>query len=121
MRATRSVLGMIAVACCAVICASTATTAQSYPVRPIKFIVAFPPGGATDVGARVIAGYLSRVFGQQIYVENKPGATRSIGNEAAAKSPPDGYTVLIAPDSVVSNAHVLRTNIDVLKDLVPVI
>jgi len=121
MRATRSVLRTIAAACCAVIiCASTAT-AQSYPIRPIKFIVAFPPGGSTDVGARVIAGYLSRVFGQQIYVENKSGATGSIGTEAAAKSPPDGYTVLIAPDSVVSNPHVFRMNIDVLKDLVPVI
>ena len=120
MCATRSVLRTILAACCAVICVSTAT-AQSYPIRPIKFIVAFPPGGSTDVGARVIAGYLSHVFAQQIYVENKSGATGSIGTEAAAKSPPDGYTVLIAPDSVVSNPHVFRTNIDVLKDLVPVI
>jgi len=120
MRATRSALRTIAAACCAVICASTAT-AQSYPVRPVKFIVAFPPGGSTDIGARVIAGYLSHVFAQQIYVENKSGATGSIGTEAAAKSPPDGYTVLIAPDSVVSNPHVFRMNIDVLKDLVPVI
>jgi tripartite-type tricarboxylate transporter receptor subunit TctC len=98
-----------------------AATAQSYPVRPIKFIVGFPPGGATDVGARIIAEHLSRVFAQQIYVENKSGATGSIGTEAAAKSPPDGYTVLIAPDSVVSNPHVFKINIDVLKDLVPVI
>jgi tripartite-type tricarboxylate transporter receptor subunit TctC len=83
--------------------------------------VAFPPGGSTDVGARVIAEHLSRVFAQQIYVENRSGATGSIGTEAAAKSPPDGYTVLIAPDSIVSNPHVFKMNIDVLKDLVPVI
>ena len=120
MNATRSLLRTIAAACCAVICASTAT-AQSYPNRPVKFIVAFPPGGSTDVGARVIAEYLSRVFAQQIYVENRSGATGSIGTEAAAKSPPDGYTVLIAPNSLVSNPHVFKMNIDVLKDMVPVI
>jgi tripartite-type tricarboxylate transporter receptor subunit TctC len=120
MSATRSFLRTVAAACCAVICASAAT-AQPYPVRPIKLIVAFPPGGSTDVGARVIAEYLSRVFAQQLYVENKSGATGSIGTEAAAKSPPDGYTVLIAPDSLVSNPHVFKMNIDVLKDLVPVI
>ena len=115
-----SLLRAIAAACCVAICAS-ATTAQSYPTRPVKFVVAFPPGGATDVGARVIAEYLSRVFAQQIYVENKSGATGMIGTEAAAKSPPDGYTVLIAPDSLVSNPHVFKMNIDVLNDLVPVI
>jgi Uncharacterized protein conserved in bacteria len=120
MSATRGFLRTIAAACCAVICVNAAT-AQSYPVRPIKFIVGFPPGGSTDVGARVIAEHLSRVFAQPVYVENKSGATGSIGNEAAAKSPPDGYTVLIAPDSVVSNPHVFKINIDVLKDLVPVI
>jgi tripartite-type tricarboxylate transporter receptor subunit TctC len=99
----------------------SAAATQPYPNRPVKFIVAFPPGGSTDVGARVIAEYLSRVFAQQIYVENKSGATGSIGTEATAKSPPDGYTVLIAPDSVVSNPHVFKMNIDVLKDLVAVI
>ncbi len=92
-----SLLRLIVAACCAAIWAS-ATTAQPYPIRPVKFVVAFPPGGATDVGARVIAEYLSHVFAQQIYVENKSGATGMIGTEAAAKSPPDGYTVLIAPE-----------------------
>ena len=120
MSATRSFLGTIAAACCAGTARALRRRSPTR-IRPVKFIVGFPPGGSTDVGARVIAEYLSRVFAQQIYVENKSGATGSIGTEAAAKSPPDGYTVLIAPDLVVSNPHVFKMNIDVLKDLVPVI
>jgi tripartite-type tricarboxylate transporter receptor subunit TctC len=81
----------------------------------------FRPAAQPTSARASIGEYLSRVFAQQIYVENKPGATGSIGSEAAAKSPPDGYTVLIAPDSLVSNPHVFKMNIDVLKDLVPVI
>jgi len=98
-----------------------AATAQSYPTKPIRFIVPFPPGGATDVGARVVAEYLTRAFGQQVYVENKSGANGTIGVEAAAKSAPDGYTILVTVDSVASNPHVYKTNIDPTKDLVPVI
>jgi tripartite-type tricarboxylate transporter receptor subunit TctC len=90
--------------------------AQSYPTRPVRFIVPFPAGGSTDVGARAIGEYLSRAFGQQVYIENKSGAGGNIGIEAAAKSPPDGYTVLVSTDHVASAAHV-----DPLKDLVPVI
>jgi tripartite-type tricarboxylate transporter receptor subunit TctC len=98
-----------------------AATAQSYPTKPIRFIVPFPAGGSTDVGARVIAEYLSRTFAQQVYVENKSGANGTIGVEAAAKSPPDGYSILVATDVVASNPHVFKTNIDPTKDLIPVI
>jgi tripartite-type tricarboxylate transporter receptor subunit TctC len=101
--------------------ATGAATAQSYPTKPIRFIVPFPAGGSTDVGARVVAEYLSRTIGQQVYVENKSGANGTIGVEAAAKSPPDGYTILVAIDAVASNPHVFKTNIDPTKDLVPVI
>src|SRR5262245_51715358 len=96
-------------------------TAQTYPVKPIRFIVPFPAGGSTDVGARLIAEHLSRTFGQQVYVENRSGANGNIGVDSAAKSPPDGYTILIAIDAVASNPHVFGTNIDPSKDLVPVI
>jgi tripartite-type tricarboxylate transporter receptor subunit TctC len=120
MIARRSLLCTLSAAWCAMLFVSI-VAAQPYPTRPVKFIVAFPPGGSTDAGARVIAEYLSRAFAQQVYVENKSGATGTLGTEAAAKSPPDGYTVLIAPDSVTSNPHVFKMNIDVLKDLVPVI
>jgi len=98
-----------------------AAHAQSYPAKPIRFVVPFPAGGSTDVGARLIAESLTRAFGQQVYVENKSGANGTIGVEEAAKSPPDGYTVLVTIDAVASNPHVFHTGIDPAKDLLPVI
>src|SRR3954452_15539359 len=95
--------------------------AQSYPARPIRFVVPFPAGGSTDVGARLIAENLSRAFGQQVYVENKSCANGTIGVEDAAKSPPDGYTILVTIDSVTSNPHVFHTGIDPSKHLLPII
>jgi tripartite-type tricarboxylate transporter receptor subunit TctC len=95
--------------------------AQDWPSRPVRFIVPFPPGGSTDVGARVIADHLSHVLAQQIVVENKSGASGNIGIEAAARSAADGYTVLIAPDQVASAPHVFKVSFDPLKDLVAVI
>jgi tripartite-type tricarboxylate transporter receptor subunit TctC len=84
-------------------------------------VVPFPAGGSTDVGARLIGENLSRAFGQQVYVENKSGANGTIGIEDAAKSKPDGYTILITTDSVASNPHVFHSNIDPSKDLLPII
>jgi tripartite-type tricarboxylate transporter receptor subunit TctC len=98
-----------------------AATAQEWPSRPIKFVVPYPPGGSTDVGARVIGDYLSRVLGQQIVVENKSGGSGTVGFEAAAKSAADGYTVLIAPDQVTSAPHVFKVGFDPLKDFLPII
>jgi tripartite-type tricarboxylate transporter receptor subunit TctC len=95
--------------------------AQSYPTKPVRFIVPFPAGGSTDVGARVIAEHLSRAFGQQVYVENKTGANGTIGIEAAARSAPDGYTILVGTDAVASNPHVYNANIDPSRDLLPII
>src|SRR4051794_36317082 len=91
-------------------CTVRTAKAQSYPAKPIRFIVPFPAGGSTDVGARVIGEYLSRSLGQQVYVENKSGANGTIGVEAAAKSAPDGYTLLVSIDTVTSNPHVFGTN-----------
>jgi tripartite-type tricarboxylate transporter receptor subunit TctC len=95
--------------------------AQTYPARPVRIIVPFPAGGSTDVGARIMGEYLSRAFGRQVYVENRSGAGGNIGIEAAAKSAPDGYTLLVSTDHVASSAHAFKLNIDHLKDLVPVI
>jgi tripartite-type tricarboxylate transporter receptor subunit TctC len=96
--------------------------AQSqYPTRPIRVVVPFPAGGSTDVGARLIAEQLSRAFHQQVYVENKSGANGTVGIEDAARSKPDGYTVLVSTDSVASNPHVYHSNIDPSKDLLPII
>ena len=101
--------------------AMTRASAQPYPNKPIRFIVPFPAGGSTDVGARLIGEYLSRAFGQQIVVENKSGANGTIAVDLAAKSPPDGYTILVGTDAVGSNPHVYHSNIDPAKDLVPII
>jgi tripartite-type tricarboxylate transporter receptor subunit TctC len=96
--------------------------AQSqYPTRPIRVVVPFPAGGSTDVAARLIAEQLSRVFHQQVYVENKSGANGTVGIEDAARSKPDGYTLLVSTDSVASNPHVYHSNIDPSKDLLPII
>jgi tripartite-type tricarboxylate transporter receptor subunit TctC len=101
---------------------SAVAQAQDWPARgAIRFIVPYPAGGSTDVGARVIAEHLSRALGQQIVVENKSGGSGNIGFEYGAKSAPDGYTVLIAPDQVASAPHVFKVGFDPLKDLVPVI
>ena len=94
---------------------------QSWPTRPIRVVVPFPAGGSTDVAARLIAEHLSRVFHQQVYVENKSGANGTVGIEDAAKSKPDGYTILVSTDSVASNPHVYHSNIDPTKDLLPII
>jgi len=83
--------------------------------------VPFPAGGSTDVGARLIGEYLSRSLQQQIVVENKSGANGNIGIETAARSPADGYTVLVATDAVTSNPHIYKMNVDPLKGLTPVI
>ncbi len=95
--------------------------AQQWPSRPIQVIVPFAAGGSTDVAARLIGQQLSRVLGQQVVVENKTGANGNLGTELAAKSAPDGHTILIVPESVVSNPHVYKVNYDPLRDLTPVI
>jgi tripartite-type tricarboxylate transporter receptor subunit TctC len=95
--------------------------AQEWPARPIRFIVPFPAGGSTDVGARLIADQLTRTLGQQIVVENRSGASGNVGFEAAARSAPDGYTVLIATDQLASTPHVYKVAFDPLKDFNPVI
>ncbi|MGZ3329403.1 MAG: Bug family tripartite tricarboxylate transporter substrate binding protein [Xanthobacteraceae bacterium] len=115
------ILRMVLVLAALTVAAPEIACAQEWPTRPVRVMVPFPAGGSTDVGARVIAEYLTRVFGQQFYVENKSGANGTIGVEAAAKSVPDGYTVLIATDAVTSNPHVYKTNFDALKNLDPVI
>jgi tripartite-type tricarboxylate transporter receptor subunit TctC len=113
-----ALLGLAALAAAATF---TGANAQPYPSKPIRFIVPFPAGGSTDVAARLVGEYLSRSLGQQVYVENKTGANGNIGIETAAKSAPDGYTVLVTADAVASNPHVYPGNVDPTKDLLPVI
>jgi tripartite-type tricarboxylate transporter receptor subunit TctC len=99
----------------------SAAKAETYPDKPIRFVVPFPAGGSTDVGIRVIAQNLTHVFGQQVYVENKSGANGGLGIEEVERSTPDGYTLLGVTDAVASNPHVYRLNADPSKDLVAII
>jgi tripartite-type tricarboxylate transporter receptor subunit TctC len=98
-----------------------AAHAADWPSRAIHMIVPYPPGGSTDVAARLIGESLTRALGQQVVVENKTGAGGVIGTQAAAQSAPDGYTLLIAPDFVTSAPHIFKMDFDPMKTLVPVI
>jgi tripartite-type tricarboxylate transporter receptor subunit TctC len=95
--------------------------AQAYPTSPVRFLVPLAAGGGLDFTARLVGEYLTHSMGQQVYIENKTGAGGTIGLDAAAKSAPDGYTVLIANDNLASAPHVMKVNMDYAKVLVPVI
>jgi tripartite-type tricarboxylate transporter receptor subunit TctC len=97
--------------------ASRIARAQTYPTRPVRIIVPFAPGGGLDFVARVIGEYLTRGIGQQVIVENKSGGAGMIGTETAAKSPPDGYTVLVTTDAISSVPHVVKFNTDYVTGL----
>jgi tripartite-type tricarboxylate transporter receptor subunit TctC len=101
--------------------APLAAAADDWPSRPVHFIVPFPAGGATDVAARIVANYVSGTLGRQVVVENRSGANGNIAIEYAAKSAPDGYTVLVATQDLSSNPHVYKMTVDPLKALTPVV
>lgn len=96
--------------------------AQQWPARPIRIIVPFPPGQATDILARVMADQLTKALGQQVVAENRPGAGGSIGADVAAKAPPDGYTLLMVTISThgIAPAIYPRLPYDVQKDFAPI-
>ncbi|MBI4189924.1 MAG: tripartite tricarboxylate transporter substrate binding protein [Betaproteobacteria bacterium] len=112
----------LALALFAILPLSTPLQAQNYPVKPIRFVVAYPPGGATDILARVMAQKLTESFGQQVVVENRSGASGMVGAEAVTKAAPDGYTVLISTAAEIAiNQHLFsRMSYDPVKDLAPV-
>lgn len=94
---------------------------SNYPNKPIKLVVAFPPGGPTDLVSRVIAQKLSEQFGQQVLVENRPGANGNIGAEAVAKAAPDGYTVFYNTSAItLSPSLYSKLSFDPLRDYAPV-
>jgi tripartite-type tricarboxylate transporter receptor subunit TctC len=96
--------------------------AQTYPNRPIRLLVGYPPGGAVDLIARLYGQGLSVRLGQPVVIENKPGSGSNLAADIAAKSAPDGYTLFHGPDNVfMSNPHIYgKMPFDVFKDLVPV-
>jgi tripartite-type tricarboxylate transporter receptor subunit TctC len=96
--------------------------AQSYPSKPIRLVVPFTPGGVTDTSGRLIAEQLSKRLGQQVIVDNKPGASGNIGTQQVAAAEGDGYTLLLGFDgTMVINPHVFpKTGFDTLKDFAPI-
>jgi len=97
------------------------TSKVSYPTRPIKMIVPWPPGQATDLAARVLSQEMSKLIGTQIIIDNKAGAGGGIGTDAVAKSPPDGYTILAGSSGPVTVSPLLqKTPYDVERELIPV-
>ncbi|WP_253252586.1 Bug family tripartite tricarboxylate transporter substrate binding protein [Variovorax boronicumulans] len=100
----------------------SAIAAEDFPSKPIRMVVPFPPGGSIDMVARLIGQKLSDELRQPVIVDNRPGASGNIGMDVVAKAPKDGYTLVMAPFSVATNAHLfLKLPFDPLKDLAPVI
>jgi tripartite-type tricarboxylate transporter receptor subunit TctC len=117
MRLTRILLLALVAAACTL---SLPASAQTYPDRPLRIIVPFPPGGGTDILARLIARRLTEALGQPVVIENRPGAGGALGADAAAKAPPNGYTLLMVSASYAVAPSLYRLSFDPLTDLVPV-
>ncbi len=113
--AARTLLGV------AIAMAGTLAMAQAYPSKPVRIIVPFPAGGGNDVTARLVGAKLTETLGQQFLVENRPGAGGTIGIEAAARSSPDGYTLMVVPQNLVINPSLFeKIGFDPVKDFAPI-
>jgi tripartite-type tricarboxylate transporter receptor subunit TctC len=99
---------------------SASATAQDYPNRPIRMIVPFPAGQASDTISRLVGEELAKALGQPVVVENRPGAGGNVGSEAGARAAPDGYTLTVATAALPISRHVRRLNFDPAKDFAPV-
>ena len=113
--------GLMAAA--AMLVAALPAAAQNYPLKTVRLIVPFPPGGSTETLARLLGVRLSEVWGQQVIIDNRPGAGGIIGTELGAKAPPDGYTLLMgsgAPLTIIPGLHA-KLPYDPLKDFAPII
>src|SRR4051794_36986926 len=117
--AARFRLCMLLIACAGMI--SESASAQQYPSRPVRWIVGYPAGGATDIMARLIGNRLSDKLGQQFVIENKPGAGNNIGTEAVVNSPPDGYTILLVnPANAINASLYAKLSFNFIRDIAPV-
>jgi tripartite-type tricarboxylate transporter receptor subunit TctC len=121
MLTRRRLVGLAAASALAPAISSRVAHGQSWPNRVIKLVAPFPPGGGTDVVARILTNRLSEVWGQQVIVENKPGAGGNIGAEQVARAEPDGYTILIAALPMAVNRHIYKSlTYDSIADFAPV-
>jgi tripartite-type tricarboxylate transporter receptor subunit TctC len=100
---------------------AASVSAQTYPMRPVRMLVGFTPGGGTDINARLLAPKLAEYLGQQFVVENRPGATTNVATEMVAKAAPDGYTLLFTTSALAINASLYKKlPYDALRDLATV-
>ncbi|HLK80683.1 MAG TPA: tripartite tricarboxylate transporter substrate binding protein [Xanthobacteraceae bacterium] len=112
---------LLALAAAALGLACSAAGAQDYPLKPVRWVVAYPPGGTTDILARLIGQYLSEHLGQQFVIDNRPGAGNNIGTEAVANAPPDGYTLLLVnPANGINVTLYKKLPFNFLRDIAPV-
>ncbi len=95
--------------------------ALDYPTRPVRWVVTYPPGGGTDITARIVGQWLSERLGQQFIIENKPGAGNNIGTESVVNAPPDGYTLLLVnPANAINTTLYSKLSFNFLRDIAPV-
>jgi tripartite-type tricarboxylate transporter receptor subunit TctC len=100
---------------------SLVAQAQTYPSRPVRIVVGYPPGGVTDIVARLIGPWLSERLGQQFFIENRPGASSNIATGAVVRAPPDGYTLLLVSSANAANVTLYENlNFDFIRDIAPV-
>lgn len=114
MKCSAAVMGILM--CVLIAVTGSAASQQTYPNKPVRLIVPFPPGGAIDIVARVVGQQLSPRWQQAIVVDNRPGANGIIAAEALARSPADGYTIIIVSSAHIINPLLLPTSYDVIKD-----
>src|SRR6516165_10576398 len=101
---------------------SRTASAQAYPTRPVRVVVPFAPAGTTDIVARLMGQWLSERLGEQFVIENRPGASTTIGTEAVVRAPSDGYTLLLVTTSSAINTTLFegKINYNFLRDIVPI-
>jgi tripartite-type tricarboxylate transporter receptor subunit TctC len=121
MISRRTALGLIGAGLPALMVSRGSAAALAYPTRPVRFVVGFPPGGATDILARLIGQRLSEKLGQQFVVENKPGAGNNIGTEAVVNAEPDGHTVLLVnPANYINTSLYTNLKFSFVRDIAAV-
>jgi tripartite-type tricarboxylate transporter receptor subunit TctC len=121
MKLSRRQFLPLAVAAAALPVVSRTAGAQNYPSRPVRWIVPGPPGGATDIFARLMGQWLSERLGQAFVIENRPGGGGNIATEAVVRAPADGYTLLLAADANAINATLYdKLNFNFIRDIAPV-
>ena len=117
----RTAMAWLLSSLCTFVLPVSGASSADYPTHPIRFVVGYPAGGSTDIIARLIGQRLSERLGQQLIVENKPGAGNNIGTETVARADPDGYTVLlINPANFINASLYANLNFNFIRDIAPV-